>query len=58
MSRYSFGKTVDAGFEQTIERVTQERALRVAAQRVPGVRRLEDHTFVMPPRLIGALGAQ
>lgn len=36
----------------------EKRALRVAAQRVPGVRRLEDHTFVMPPRLIGALGAQ
>lgn len=34
----------------------EKRALRVAAERVPGVRRIEDHTFVMPPRLIGAMG--
>lgn len=34
----------------------EKQALRVAAQAIPGVRRIEDHTFVMPARLIGAMG--
>lgn len=36
----------------------EQRALRTAAKAVNGVRKLEDHTFVMPLRLQGALGAQ
>lgn len=35
----------------------EKQALRVAAQGVPGLRRVEDHTVVMPPRLLGALGS-
>jgi CBS domain-containing protein len=31
-------------------------ALRLAAERTPGVRRVEDYLFVMPMRLIGAMG--
>lgn len=31
-------------------------ALRVAAEGVPGLRKVEDHTFVMPQRVLGALG--
>jgi CBS domain-containing protein len=36
----------------------EQKALRVATKAVDGVRKVEDHTFVMPPRLAGALGAQ
>ena len=36
----------------------EQKALRVAAKAVNGVRSIEDHTFVMPMRLMGALGAQ
>lgn len=35
----------------------ERQALRVAAEGVPGLRKVEDHTFVMPQRLQGALGA-
>ena len=34
----------------------ERQALRVAAEGVPGLRKIEDHTFVMPQRLLGALG--
>lgn len=34
----------------------EKQALRVAAEGIPGVRKIEDHTFVMPPRLVGAMG--
>lgn len=34
----------------------EKQALRVAAEGIPGVRNIEDHTFVMPPYLIGAMG--
>ena len=34
----------------------EKRALRVVAEGIPGVRGIDDHTFVMPPRLIGAMG--
>ncbi len=34
----------------------EKQALRVAAETIPGVRKIDDHTFVMPPRLIGAMG--
>ena len=34
----------------------QRQALRAAADGVPGVRRIEDHTFVMPPRHAGGIG--
>ncbi len=36
----------------------ERQALRVAAEGVPGLRKVEDHTFVMPQRLQGWLGAQ
>ncbi len=36
----------------------ERQALRVAAEGVPGLRKVEDHTFVMPVRLQGSLGAQ
>ena len=36
----------------------EQKALRAAAKAVNGVRKIDDHTFVMPPRLTGALGAQ
>ena len=36
----------------------QRQALRVAAEGVPGLRKIEDHTCVMPQRLQGWLGAQ
>jgi CBS domain-containing protein len=35
----------------------QQKALRAAAKAAKGVRRVEDHTFVVPPRLTGALRA-
>lgn len=35
----------------------EQKALRAAAK-VAGIRRVEDHTFVMPMRLMGAMGAQ
>ena len=34
----------------------ERRALRVAAEGVPGLRKVEDHTFVMPQHVLGALG--
>jgi len=36
----------------------ERQALRVAAEGVPGLRKVEDHTVVMPQRLQGWLGAQ
>lgn len=36
----------------------EQKAMRAAAKAVNGVRKVEDHTFVMPQRLQGALGAQ
>lgn len=33
-------------------------AVRVAAETAPGVKRVENHLAVLPPRLIGSLGAQ
>lgn len=33
----------------------QRQALRVAAEEIPGVRRIEDHTFVMPPHGAGRI---
>jgi len=40
-------------------RSTAERdAVRVAAETVPGVKRVENHLFVLPARLQGALGAE
>lgn len=36
----------------------ERRALRTAARAAGAIGRIEDHTFVMPMRLIGALGAQ
>ena len=35
----------------------EHKALRVAAKSVAGVRKVEDHTYVMPPRVRAALGA-
>ena len=35
----------------------EKKALRVAAKSVTGVRKVEDHTYVMPPRIRAALGA-
>ena len=40
-----------------VSTAAEQKALRIAARAV-GARRVEDHTFVMPPRLVGALGAQ
>ncbi|MDZ4737717.1 MAG: CBS domain-containing protein [Rhodospirillaceae bacterium] len=34
----------------------EKQALRVAAESVSGVRRIEDHTFVLPPLMLGAMG--
>lgn len=34
----------------------EHQALRVAAEGVPGLRKVEDHTFVMPQHVLGALG--
>ena len=34
----------------------EKQALRVAAESVPGARRIEDHTVVIPPRMLGSLG--
>lgn len=39
-----------------VESRTEADAIRLAAERTPGVRRVEDHLFVMPMRLIGAMG--
>jgi CBS-domain-containing membrane protein len=39
-----------------VRAAAEQKALCVAA-RAAGARRVEDHTFVMPPRLLGALGA-
>ena len=36
----------------------ERQALRVAADGLPGLRSIDDHTFVMPQRLQGPLGAQ
>lgn len=36
---------------------TEKRALRVAAEGVRGLRRIEDHTVVMPPRMLAGLGS-
>jgi CBS domain-containing protein len=35
-----------------------QKALRAAAKAVNGVRKVEDHTFVIPPRLMGAMGIE
>lgn len=35
----------------------ERKALRAAAKAVNGVRKVEDHTFAMPQRLLGALGS-
>lgn len=35
----------------------EQKALRVAAKSVPGVRKVEDHTFVMPSQVAARLGA-
>jgi CBS domain-containing protein len=53
--------TVDGGKAHLwggVRSEVEQQALRVAAKAVDGVRKVEDHTFVMPQRLQGALGAQ
>lgn len=40
-----------------LQSALDQKALRAAAEAVNGVRKVEDHTFVMPPRLTGAMGA-
>lgn len=40
-----------------IKSEAEKRALRVAAEGISGVRKIEDHTFVMPARLVGAMGS-
>lgn len=41
-----------------VESATERKAAAVAAKRTPGVRRVENHLVVMPPRVFGALGSQ
>lgn len=41
-----------------VRSAAEQRALRVAARSVHGVRKVEDHTFVMPAQLMGAMGTQ
>lgn len=41
----------------SVRSALEQKALRAAAK-AAGIRRVEDHTFVMPLRLMGALGAQ
>ena len=40
------------------ESETERRAVRVAAETAPGVKRVEDHLFVLPPRLKGTMGSE
>jgi hypothetical protein len=40
------------------ESETERRAVRVAAETAPGVKRVEDNLFVLPPRLRGAMGSE
>lgn len=41
-----------------VESEVQKKAIRVAAESVPGVKAVEDHLWVIPERVRGALGAQ
>jgi len=41
-----------------VENPAEHQALRVAAESVQGVRSVEDHTFVMPLRLLAAMGSE
>lgn len=41
-----------------VRSAAEQKALRVAARSVRGVRKVEDHTFRMPVELMGAMGAQ
>lgn len=41
-----------------VRSAAEQKALRVAARSVQGVRKVEDHTFRMPVELMGAMGAQ
>ena len=36
---------------------SEQKALRVAARRIEGVRKVQDHTSVIPPRVAAALGS-
>ena len=40
------------------ESETERRAVRVAAETAPGVKHVEDHLFVLPPRLKGTMGSE
>lgn len=37
---------------------TERKAAGLATRRTPGVRRVENHLAILPPRLIGSMGAQ
>jgi CBS-domain-containing membrane protein len=45
-------------FWGAVKAPAEQRALRAAAESIAGVRSVEDHTFVMPVRLIAAMGPQ
>lgn len=45
-------------FWGAVKAPAEQRALRTAAESIAGVRSVEDHTFVMPVRLIAAMGPQ
>jgi CBS domain-containing protein len=41
-----------------VDSAAERKAIALAARRTPGVRRVENHLAILPPRLIGSLGAQ
>jgi len=58
-AKYAFGKTVTTGFEQTLERVTQELGLDMPAYRILGAcnPRSAHRALALEPRLERVLAA-